>query len=933
MRKSILLIFLLLSFLVKSEVVKIKNPSTYNYREHFLRLPIEIKDSQLCKVREDERIVPSQIEISRDGKTYYLWIYDDFSGLCKKNYTIEKGIYRGEKLINIKEDNRFLIIENNFTGIRIPLKISDAEKSPFYGIKINDKWIGKTEWIKKQKILDYRVIKLSEGDILAKVLCSYRFEKDGYKDIEITLLGNKKYIIFQEEHNLDRGSLWVLNLSENWEAKEGYAYGWFTTESLIKGASPHPSTSETNNPKLISPWLDESLRKIDLKPSLRLGNTFIFLEPRWTQNCEKGWFFGFSDGEIFLGILPVKASKWIYPYDNSIQAGIENEKFPVFRFPSERGSRFYYLITGKNEELSNLKNFVLWEIQHSLNEIVNKYPEGFEEEKTHYNPIFFYTDNTSNPTGGGIRGTGKNLLKNIKEGKIPEENNNNLFKFLQYIDPDFWGYPYNGWSPINPNFYTDFVMIPVALLTGIKSHPDYNKFLSYIRKNLDIHIKNSVVMPKGAGTECPGYLYYALTKFLEMNEACLKLGFDLREDERLRNAVLFLLKTSQPDGNGRRILPMGDTHPPGADWNKLLELSKNFNINPGDISKWKTEEFPGFGIIFRNNTGTEKETFFAFKSGPTRGHYHGDQLAFHYCAKSKKIAIDHMCSYSPRADQEHMHNRVFFAPSGWKYANIDGYERLIGFKTSEFVDIGIGQVESKRLRWMPQTPQEIVWQGKYEEREYEKPVIYRRHVIFIKRDKDIKEDYFLIWDKFLLPDKSINTSYALHVIGDGFKRKDNIFFLGNKLTLFILYPERFDYERFDWSYEKKDGFSEKTTGVFIRSENKDLEGDIITVLYPSIEEIPDIKYEKGNIRIKFKDGSIDEINILLYSIEKPEDKNIIVIRRNGKEIFNYLGKEIDLNRFQGEIGSLVLEAGYNFGEIPDWLKKHIENFPVAKNFL
>jgi len=171
------------------------------------------------------------------------------------------------------------------------------------------------------------------------------------------------------------------------------------------------------------------------------------------------------------------------------------------------------------------------------------------------------------------------------------------------------------------------------------------------------------------------------------------------------------------------------------------------------------------------------------------------------------------------------------------------------------------------------------------------------------------------------------------VIGDGFERKDNIFFLGNKLTLFILYPERFDYERFDWSYEKKDGFSEKTTGVFIRSENKDLEGDIITVLYPSIEEIPDIKYEKGNIRIKFKDGSIDEINILLYSIEKPEDKNIIVIRRNGKEIFNYLGKEIDLNRFQGEIGSLVLEAGYNFGEIPDWLKKHIENFPVAKNFL
>ena len=42
---------------------------------------------------------------------------------------------------------------------------------------------------------------------------------------------------------------------------------------------------------------------------------------------------------------------------------------------------------------------------------------------------------------------------------------------------------------------------------------------------------------------------------------------------------------------------------------------------------------------FRNQPGTDKETYLAFKSGPNRGHFHGDQLSLHYCADARQGVI------------------------------------------------------------------------------------------------------------------------------------------------------------------------------------------------------------------------------------------------------------------------------------------------------
>jgi len=45
----------------------------------------------------------------------------------------------------------------------------------------------------------------------------------------------------------------------------------------------------------------------------------------------------------------------------------------------------------------------------------------------------------------------------------------------------------------------------------------------------------------------------------------------------------------------------------------------------------------------------------------------------------------------------------------------------------------------------------------------------------------------------------------------------------------------------------------------------------------------------------------------------------VAVSRDGREVLALAGKDIDMNRSQGDAGLFVPDAGYPFGEIPDWL--------------
>jgi hypothetical protein len=61
--------------------------------------------------------------------------------------------------------------------------------------------------------------------------------------------------------------------------------------------------------------------------------------------------------------------------------------------------------------------------------------------------------------------------------------------------------------------------------------------------------------------------------------------------------------------------------------------------------------------------------------------------------------------------------------------------------------------------------------------------------------------------------------------------------------------------------------------------------------------------------------------------DSDESSELINITRSGKKLLALSGKEIDSDRWQGEIGLFVPDAGYPFGEIPEWLIRQRANMP------
>jgi hypothetical protein len=513
-------------------------------------------------------------------------------------------------------------------------------------------------------------------------------------------------------------------------------------------------------------------------------------------------------------------------------------------------------------------------------------------QKGTFSGMNLYDGGQVNPTGG-LRGAGRRAI--VDAGKTGDFST--LTRVQVMMHGDAYGSYWNFWSPENPNFFTDFTRLPIALTAQLRNHPRFEELRRAAEAKLKEDMYHSITLPGGAGQECPGDVGYALRNWGELAGVCKQyLGFDPTTWDRFKAAEYFQKRITQPDGAVRRALPMGDTHPGKEDGPAVVDVPAD------EVRKFATEELPGFGVVFTSNPGTEKETYLAFKSGPNRGHYHGDQLALHYCASAKALAVDHHCSYKPRAGQEHMHNRVAFGTEQFPYANMDGYERLIAFKTSQDADVAVGQVESSRLRQVEKLPPEI-WHQEYPQHQFAKPLTYRRTIVFVKGGP---VDYFVIRDQFWACEP-LAATYCLHVRSDAIRRQGQVVDFGN-LTLYCAEPAKFDFESFPWSHDN--GGRESTQGA--RLTIKADKGEFITVLYPG--QAPAVGAVPGGVKV-----GKDQITFAGDQPTAGDATRHVTVTRGDREVISLTGKDIDLNRSQGRIGLFVPDAGYPFGEIPDWL--------------
>ena len=70
-----------------------------------------------------------------------------------------------------------------------------------------------------------------------------------------------------------------------------------------------------------------------------------------------------------------------------------------------------------------------------------------------------------------------------------------------------------------------------------------------------------------------------------------------------------------------------------------------------------------------------------------------------------------------------------------------------------------------------------------------------------------------------------------------------------------------------------------------------------------------------------------EIGMFAGGIDDDDSTTYVSVTRGGKKVLTLSGRDIDMDRSQGEIGLFVPDAGYPFGEIPNWLIRQRSQVP------
>lgn len=880
------------------------NPTDRPYEQEVIRLNVDLpagaKPGEVV-VTADGKAVPCQVG-EADGKPA-VWVAATVGPGESVTYAVAKGRPRRfPPMVKVRRESGGIVLDNGLVAVRVPASAEGGKPpGPVAGVRLpGGRWVGESAWHTQRPLKEFSATVLGDGTVFGKVRLRYAFEGTAglwgdvpaFAEVDVSLRPGERHAVIEERHEMARGEAWTFDCAAGWGARRADV----VTHGRLRHAH---GGKEVEPPSTLEPG------------QTRMGDVLVRLQPRWSQAFDEGWFFACHDGTHAVGATVCRPARWHWPHNNLIAVTVRpGGDYAGLRCPTWKGRRYWFLLAGPRSAWDGdaRKAYVTRHGFQPLDKLVHDYHlqwpgiEDLAKKPGRFRGLDLYSS-MMNPSSAA-RGMGKRAMREAgRQGNLTT-----LARAQIFLDPDTYGSYWHFWSPENANFFTDFNRVGIALVAQLKKHPRFKAFCRQAEQKFREDLYHSITLPGGAGQECPGYVAYAMRgTWKPLAKICREhLGFDPTRWPRYRAGASFLLHASQPVGNGeRRCHPGGDTHPPGPD---VFRVAEEMGVRE-DIRTFTTEELPGFGVIFRNRPGTDRETYLAFKSGPNRGHFHGDPLSLHWCAGARPLAIDHMCSYSPRAGQEHMHNRVAFHTDDLPWANMDGYERVIAFEPSEEVDVAVGQVESERLRVTTEYPPEG-WDVALPEHRFDVPLRYRRTVVMLKGEKG---DAVVLRDQFDGP--PVKATWCLHVLSDRCERDGPRIAL-DRLTVVCVRPRAFTFDRHDWTFEKKDRRSGKVTcreatrGIRLTAE--DGAREFVTVLWPGRDPPPieptDVGVRVGEVEVALA-GGIDDEAATAY----------VTVTRGSKVLARVTGADVDLDRSQGEIGLFVPDAGYPFGVVPDWL--------------
>ncbi len=951
------------------------NNVAISYASELFRLPVKFTapyDADKLVVTEDGVPTATQIEVlegTRDAvKRANIWVCTTVATGAKHTYeaTTDGKPAVAAPLVKITQNDTSITLNNGVITLKLPASIPDETiiPGPVIGIRpsLSKLMLGGSSWSTSLRLKEFTATVTGDGTLFARVKLHYSFVAteniaEPYADFIIRLAPGQQAATVEEAHQMAVGDYWTFAASAGWTPTSTLVRGWSRWDATVPPAPDYSKITDKmraytrpDGPGATGPKTDESVRCLPFLPSARTGATLFSLQPRWTDNVDAGWFAYLGDSNPqeptappvggvkaltystptkVVGLVAARAGKWDWPYDNMPQLRLTDDgNGAEFACPTTRGRRFTLLAVGGNSLVEKATDLVNLMSVAPLDKMVSDYNlEGKWAADESYMPFSPFTNRDANPTGLlNIRADG--MYRAITAKAIQPFTLAVLGEYQSMLDGDYYSGYNNHWSPVQTNFSMNIIRFLTLRAVSLKDQPNFKDICTQVEKILRAEAANTITMPGGAMQTSPGLAFATLTKWDELADICRDhLGFDPHKWPQLQAAATNLQHLTVPGYMGRTLLATGDTDSLITSA-QLQALGNKFTA--AGVAQLRSEELPGYGVIFHDQYGSANESFLAFKAGPNRAKMHGDQLSFHYAAQNRGVLVDHFSGSNPRAEQEHMHNRVSFTPDipTWKYANMDGYERLIAFNIGTMGDVAVGQVESNRLRSEPQYPNEIVTQAKAAIYPLEAPLVYRRTMVMVKPDATPGGvAYFVIRDQASGPmlKETLHFHNAITKI-TGFMQGRNSPVIADSLTdptisFVVSTTQQTELNTFKWWHADKSGAAFENTIDPSISTPATTSYDMISafVALPGAKN-PSMSAFPGGVTVTMPNGQSDRITFIDAPGDAAPDFALIKLTREGKEETLLTVGDVNLNRSQGKTGLFVPEAGYDLGPIPDWLQ-------------
>lgn len=939
-------------------------------------------------------VVPAQMD-----ERGHVWISTTIAPGAQQQYSVSCGAMNVQPKTagpSVVKKQDMYVLTNSEISLSVPAVASgNKPPPPFQGIAFGSvgRLLGSSSWNTSLALESFSASVEANGPVFARVRLLYKFKQPkGFFNISFTLGPADKYATVDESYsagNRESNDAWNLHLSTGIKADHAVVQ----TTHQCNYSDPFSIVTDGDAKNLTAVPLVPNRRYGN-----SLGYFFYRWNQGCDSKAIVGSADASGAG---LAAVAIRGGKWVWPAGTGFsfsELGASLATLTVATTGDYLGLRLPTYVPATSNPVAGRRVFLLCpyhtanEAQQlptyqqisgfqALDKLVNEYilewPGIVAANETAAFPYFLGNDNT-NPTGG-LRGEARSLNKNILSGKTPTPSLSALVTVNSMFDPDWYGL-YRGYvSPENNNFATDFmrpaILTAVAMVADNSSgglqffenddpnppkhpkhplpppqkHPLWQRVVTLVQQAFQMDLFFSITMPSGATQEAPGYLGHAMEAWLGDAPIYKKyFGFDPVNDLRLVQAVSFQFQMGHPFNfhmlgaaaadpskwSNRYITPIGDTHPNSVNYTELIAM---VNFSAPDPTKLSSIDLAGFGSVLRSQPGTVNETFLSFKAGPNQGHDHGDQLSIHWCAYGARHAIDLMFGYKPRPLQEYWHNRMSFGLNG-QLQNMDGYARMVASKYSAAFDVVVGMVSSSRLRTPPLAPPGI-WAAAYPYTTLSRHLNYTRTCVLVKQSPG--RDYVVLRDTFESP-RAVN-----YVLNQFYMQDDTeiarlieqtansaTMDLGNS-TLFVfgirpsakLATPAFSTIR--WTNASEG--NEFATGVRLNF-SASLSSDVVAVLYPagSLSNAPiptATSSSNGEISVAFGTQT-DKFSFT---------HNGITVTRGGSTTSILKPTDLDLTKSQGEVGLTTLDAGYDFGVVPDWLVEQrtrnlVYNWPLNPAF-